>query len=107
MQQQKVLNQVIADVRQSYLTTLGSENKINETTIQVNSATEELRLAKLRFQYGLGKNIDVLRAQQDYTSALIAKAQAIANFNVAQAQLLRDLGVLSTATLTARAPFRG
>ncbi len=107
LQEQKVLNQVIADVRQSYLNTLGSENKINETTIQVNSATEELRLAKLRFQYGLGKNIDVLRAQQDFTSALIAKAQAIAYFNVYQAQLLRDLGVLSTATLTARTPFNG
>ena len=107
LEQQRELNQVIADVRQSYLNTLSNENKITETSSQVRSATEELRLARLRLQHGLGKNIDVLRAQQDYISALIAKAQALTNFNIAEAQLLRDIGVLSSATLTARQPFRG
>ncbi len=107
LQQQRELNQVIADVRQSYLKTLSSENKIIETSSQVRSSGEELRLARLRFQHGLGKNIDVLRAQQDYISALINKAQALTDFNIAQAQLLRDVGVLSTATLTARQPYRG
>ncbi len=62
---------------------------------------------QLRFQYGLGKNIDVLKAQQDYTSALIAKAQALKNFDVAQAQLLHDIGIISITTLTARTPFEG
>ncbi len=107
LEQQKILNQIIADVRQSYLKTLSSENKIIETGSQVKSAAEELRLAQMRFRYGLGKNIDVLRAQQDYTSALIDKAQALTDFNVAQAQLLRDIGVLSTSTLTAHTPFKG
>ena len=94
-------------MRQSYLNTLSTENKITETTSQVRSATEELRLAQLRLQNGLGKNIDVLRAQQDYISALINKAQALRDFNIAQAQLLRDTGVLSTSTLTSRIPFNG
>jgi outer membrane protein TolC len=107
LQQQKELNQVIADVRQSYLNTLSTENKIIETTAQERSSAEELRLARLRLQHGLGRNIDVLRAQQDYISALIAKAQALRDFNIAQVQLLRDTGVLSSSTLTARVPFKG
>jgi outer membrane protein TolC len=107
LQQQQILNQVITDVRQSYLSTLSSENLIQEATAKVKSATEELRLAQLRFQHGLGKNIDVLRAQQDHTSALIDKAQALQKFDIAQVQLLRDIGVLSINTITARTPFNG
>jgi|AGTN01.2.fsa_nt_gi Outer membrane protein len=105
LQQVKVLNQVTSEVRRSYINSLKTERKIDEAVSQVRSATEELKLAQLRYQYGLGKNIDVLRAQQDYTSALIEKAQAIVNFNIAQVGVLRDAGMMSYSTVTAQTPL--
>lgn len=105
LQQVKVLNQVTSEVRRSYINTLKTERKIDEAISQVRSATEELKLAQLRYQNGLGKNIDVLRAQQDYTSSLIEKAQAIVNFNVAQVEMLRDAGLMSYTTVTAQTPL--
>lgn len=107
LQKQKVVNQVISQVRKSYLNTLRTEQKIQEAVNRVKSAAEELRLSRLRYQEGLGKNIDVLRAQQDYTSSLIEKARTITDFNIAQVQLLRDMGIMSVSTLTASVPYSG
>jgi OMF family outer membrane factor len=100
LQSTEELNKVVKEVRKSYLNSLSAQQKIQETISQVRSASEELRLAKLRFENGLSKNIDVLRAQSDYTSSLIEKARAFANFNVAQVQLLHDIGSISVDSLT-------
>jgi len=104
LQQRQVLNRVTAQVRRSYLRSLQTDRKIDEAVAQVRSSNEELRLAQLRFQNGIGRNIDVLKAQQDYTSALIEKARALVNFNNAQVDLLRDTGMISTATLLSKIP---
>jgi outer membrane protein len=105
LQSNQELNVVTRQVRQSYLNSLSTGRKIEETIARVNSSIEELRLAQLRFQYGVGKNIDVVKAQQDYTSALIDNSEALVNYNVAQSQLLHDLGIISTANLTSRTPL--
>lgn len=104
LQQQQVLNKVTSEVRRSYLQSLKTDRKIEEAVAQVRSANEELRLAQLRFQNGVGRNIDVLKAQQDYTSSLIEKARAIVNFNNAQIDLLHDTGLISSATVLSRTP---
>lgn len=104
LQQNQVLNQVTAQVRRSYLRALKTDRKIEEAVSQVRSANEELRLAQLRFQNGVGRNIDVLRAQQDYTQALLEKARAIVNFNTAQVDLLRDTGLITASTVSSRVP---
>lgn len=104
LEQQRELNKVISEVRRSYLNTLKTDRKIEEAVAQVRSANEELRLAQLRFQNGVGRNIDVLKAQQDYTSSLIEKARAIVNFNTAQIDLLHDTGLISSSTLAAKTP---
>jgi outer membrane protein TolC len=99
LESQRLLNQVVSEVRRSYLKSLSSERKIEEAIAQVRSADEELRLASLRYQNGVGKNIDVLRAQQDYTGALIEKARALVAFNDAQVDLLRNVGLISSSSL--------
>jgi outer membrane protein TolC len=104
LEQQRELNKVISQVRRSYLNVLRTDRKIEEAVAQVRSSNEELRLAQLRFQNGVGRNIDVLKAQQDYTSSLIEKARAIVNFNEAQIDLLHDTGLISSSTVTARVP---
>lgn len=105
LQSQKELNTVINEVRKSYLKTLSTERKLDETMAKVQSSREELRIAQLRFQYGVGRNIDILRAQQDVTSALIENAQAMADFNVAQIQLLHDCGLLTVDAATSTRPL--
>jgi OMF family outer membrane factor len=97
--QQEVIT-VLDQVRNALLHSLQSERKITETGDEVASAQEELRLSKIRFENGLGNNIDVINAQRDLTTAYIDRAQAIINFNIAQAQLLHDIGLTSIDNIT-------
>jgi outer membrane protein TolC len=100
------LNKVYKEVRDSYLGSIEAENLIIETTDTVNSAKEQMRVAKDRLVNGVGTNLDVINAERDYTSALIDKANAIIQFNKAQAQLLHDIGRISVSTLVATTPLR-
>jgi outer membrane protein len=95
LEEQKQLVSVLNQVRTAYIRSLDAERNIVETTNEVNSSAEELRLAQLRFANGLGTNLDIITAQRDYTQALIDKAQAIINFNIAQVQMLHDVGLAS------------
>jgi outer membrane protein TolC len=104
LQATKELTDVIEQVRNSYLASLSSEKKIEEATNEVSSSYEALRLAQLRFQNGLGTNLDIIQAQRDYTQALIDKAQAIINYNIDQAQLLHDIGLVSLDNLCTDSP---
>jgi outer membrane protein TolC len=101
----KELVTVLDQVRTSLLSSLRSEKNIYETMNEVRSATEELRLAQLRFENGLGTNIDIINAQRDLTTAQIDHAQAIINFNIAQVQLVHDIGLTSVDTLTSATPL--
>lgn len=91
---------VLQQVRDSYLTSQTSERQIEVATKEVISAAEELRLARVRLANGVGTNIDVINGQRDFTAALVNKADAIIAFNIAQAQLLRDIGLIGRSTLT-------
>jgi outer membrane protein TolC len=96
---QQLLN-VLQQVRESYLLSQTAEREIEVTTKAVISAAEELRLSRVRLANGVGTNIDVINSQRDFTTALVNKAQAIIQFNVAQAQLLHDIGLITVDTLT-------
>jgi outer membrane protein TolC len=96
---QQLLN-VLQQVRESYLLSQTAEREIEVTTKAVVSAAEELRLSRVRLANGVGTNIDVINSQRDFTTALVNKAQAIIQFNIAQAQLLHDMGLITVDTLT-------
>ncbi len=100
LQSQKELQTVLTQVRNSYLQILDKEKNIEQAGDEVNSSLEELRLAELRKSSGLGLNLDIITAQRDYTQALVDKAQAIINFDIAQAQLVHDTGLISVEALT-------
>jgi len=90
---------VFEQVRDSYDQILAADKRIDHSIVQNTSAEEELKIAKKRMEAGIGLNIDVLNAQRDLTQAQINKAQAIVDFNVAQAQLVHDIGLISIDTL--------
>lgn len=101
LQSQKELQTVCSQVRNSFLQILDKERNIIEASDEVASSAEELRLAELRKASGLGLNLDIITAQRDYTQARVTKAQSIIDYNIAQAQLLHDTGLISIAGLTA------
>jgi outer membrane protein TolC len=99
------LEKILQEVRDSYLASVSTENLIVETTAAVKYAEEGLRLAELRFKEGVGTYLDVINAQKSYTDALIDKANAIIEFDQAQAKLLHAIGCLNVDTLTAAVPL--
>jgi outer membrane protein TolC len=102
LQAQKELQTICNQVRNSYIASLDKERNLEESTNEVRSSLEELRLAELRKSSGLGINLDIITGQRDYTQARVDQAQALIDFNIAQAQLLHDLGMISTEALTSR-----
>ncbi len=103
VQAKQSFQSVFEQVRTAYDQSLAADSRIEKASAQIAAAEEELRIAKKRMEAGIGLNLDVLNAQRDLTQAGINKAQAIVDFNVAQAQLLHDVGLISTNTLIAGA----
>lgn len=100
------MNRVYKEVRDSYLNSMSAESLIEETSDQVASSEEQLTIAQLRLQEGIGTDTDVVIAERDYIEALTNKAQAIIQFNLAQIQLLRDIGRISVDTITSSQPLK-
>ncbi len=94
------LQWVCKDVRDSYLSSIDAKNLIAATTAAVNSSRQQLKVAVIRLDEGVGTDLDVVNAQRSYTNALIEKAKAIVQFNEAQADLLKAMGKISVDTLT-------
>jgi outer membrane protein TolC len=96
---------VVQGVRSSYLNMLTAKEQIEVAAEALVSSAEQLRLANLRVTYGQGINLELIQAQRDYVTALTNHAQAIINYNISQAQLLRDTGQISIPTLTNEYPL--
>jgi len=99
VQAKQSFQDVIVQVRIAYDQSLAAGKRVESASAQIIAAEEELRIAKKRMEAGIGLNLDVLNAQRDRTQASINKAQAIVDFNIAQAQLLHDVGLISLNTL--------
>lgn len=103
VQAKQIFQSVFEQVHIAYDQSLAADSRIERASAQIMAAEEELRIAQKRMQAGLGLNIDVLNAQRDLTQAAINKVRAIVDFNVAQVQLLHDVGLISVNTLTSGA----
>jgi outer membrane protein TolC len=91
---------VFSQVRTSYDEGLAADARIDHANSQIRAAEEELRISAKRMQAGVGLNLDVLNAQRDLTQARINKARAIIDFDIAQANLLHDTGLISMEALS-------
>ncbi|MEO1209831.1 MAG: TolC family protein [Cyanobacteria bacterium J06638_20] len=76
-------------VEQAYLSLVANDTNIETTSLNVERATESLRLARLRFQAGVGTQSDVLRAQAELTQAEVDRLEAILGYNGSLAELRR------------------
>jgi outer membrane protein TolC len=100
MQCNQEVSLVVENVHSDYLAMLSAREVIDKAAASVTAFRETLRLAKVSLDNGVGTYVDVMTAQTNYVQAVTAQAQAIVASNVAQAQLLHDMGMISATTLT-------
>ncbi len=81
------------EVEQSFYELRDAQQNIRTTTREVLSATESLRLARLRFQAGVTTQREVVDNQRDLTSAEVRYADAILDYNSNLAGLRRRTGL--------------
>ncbi|HEY9778107.1 MAG TPA: TolC family protein [Planktothrix sp.] len=100
MQCNQEITLVVEQIRSDYLQVLSTRQAIDKAAASAASFREALKYAKARLDAGVGTQLDLIQAQRDYITSLTAQGQAIVSSNVAQAQLLHDMGIISESTLT-------
>jgi outer membrane protein TolC len=87
-------NQIRFEVEQAYYSLGSNKKNIATSTQSLKQAEESLKLARLRFQAGVGTQTDVIQAQTELAKARGNRITAILNYN-------RALANLRTATVLA------
>ncbi|MBW4428000.1 MAG: TolC family protein [Nostoc desertorum CM1-VF14] len=77
------------DVEQYYSQLQSNLNNVQTSSVALNQASEALKLARLRFQAGVGTQTEVIDAENDLTRAEGNRVTAILNYNRALANLQR------------------
>jgi outer membrane protein TolC len=94
-------NQVRREVEQAYFNLESSFSSIETAETSVLEAREALRLARLRFQAGVGTQTDVIQAETDLTRAGRNRLLAIIGYNLALSSLQRAVSNLPGGDLSA------
>jgi len=69
--------------------------RIEPSDLKVNSTAESVRLAELRYKAGEGILLDIIQAQTIKTQARIQLVETLIAYNIAQAKILFDAGIIS------------
>ena len=81
------------DVRSTYLSLKSFEQSIQTSSAAVGLAEEDYKIKVIRYQAGVGTNLDVLDAQLALTTAKNNYLQAMYNYNNYRAKLDKAMGV--------------
>ncbi len=87
------VDSVMLQVRQAYLNLRAAEQTISSTKSAVEEAQENFRIASLRYQAGVGTNLDVLDAETKLATARNSYVDALYNYNISVATLEQSMGV--------------
>lgn len=90
----KQRNQIRFDVEEAYNNLISTKENIVSTRTNVTRFEEALRLARLRFQAGVGTQTDVINAQRDLANARGRFLQAIIGYNQSLNRLQRSVSNL-------------
>ena len=91
--EQKTRESVQLQVKQAYLNIRSAAQKVEETQTVVDQARENYRIQNIRYQAGVGINLDVLDAQLSLNQAQVNHIQALYDYNVGIARLEQVMGV--------------
>jgi outer membrane protein TolC len=92
-------NQVRFDVEQAFFDLNANKENIQTASFALTQAQESLRLARLRFQAGVGTQADVITQQTELTRARGRRLTAILDYNRALAALQRAVTNLQGSNL--------
>ncbi|MDB9517110.1 TolC family protein [Roseofilum reptotaenium CS-1145] len=90
-------NRIRLEVEDAYFQLVSSFDNIQTSIVGLAQAEEALRLARLRFQAGVGTQTDVINSETDLTQAQFNQVQAIVGYNLAVARLQRAISNLPAA----------
>ncbi|NET70192.1 MAG: TolC family protein [Sphaerospermopsis sp. SIO1G2] len=82
-------NQIRFQVEQAYSTQLSNLENVQTANVALEQAKESLRLARLRFQAGVGTQTDVINAENELTRSEGNRVRAILDYNRALIELQR------------------
>ena len=82
-------NQIRFQVEQAYSTQASNLENVKTSDVALEQAKESLRLARLRFQAGVGTQTDVINALNDLTRSEGNRIKAILDYNRALTELQR------------------
>jgi outer membrane protein TolC len=92
-QARQITDGVILEVRQQYLSMQEAEKRLGTTEVAVNQAAEDLSIAREKYDAGVGTNIDVIDAQLALAQARTNHYQALYDYNVSKAKLIKATGL--------------
>ena len=78
-------------MQQDYFNLKANKENVGNSRKNVELATESLRLARLRFQAGVGTQTDVINSQRNLTTARSQYLQAIIGYNQSYNSLQKDI----------------
>ncbi len=87
------------NIIKSYYEAQTANDRVKFAEQQVESADESLRLAFLRLESGIGIYVDVLQSQSAKVDAKINLIRAIIDYNIAQANMLFEMGAISPCNI--------
>jgi TolC family type I secretion outer membrane protein len=89
----EVLRQnVVLEVHQVFANLVEAEERVQTSEVVVRQAEENLDLANGRFQAGVGTTVEQTDAQVLLTNAKTSRVQALYDYRVGEAQLLKAMG---------------
>lgn len=89
----KQRDSILLNVRQYYLSMLEAEKRIETNKVSVNQAQENLSIQKVRYEVGVGTNLDLLDAVLALNSAQENEIQALYDYNTNKAKLEQAMGI--------------
>jgi len=89
----QTVDSVRLDVRSTYLSLKSYDQSIQTSSAAVGLAEEDYKIKVVRYQAGVGTNLDVLDAQVALTTAKNNYLQAMYNYNNYRAKLDKSMGV--------------
>ncbi|MHC1759710.1 MAG: TolC family protein [Negativicutes bacterium] len=92
-QLKQTVDTVKLEVQATYLTMKAAEQSIQTSSAAVGLAEEDYKIKVIRYQAGVGTNLDVLDAQVALTTAKNNYLQAMYSYNNFRAKLERSMGV--------------
>lgn len=81
------------EVQSAYLTLNAAEKNIATTRLAIASAEEDYKIAVVRYQAGVGTNLDVMDASDKLTQAKNNYYSALYTYNTAKASLDKAMGI--------------